>query len=98
MISIYDVYSLLLLAASMGLFCTRYFSQRPPVFPYFVIACTCLVANWLGDAGGGLFALTLLIAASFSFLGCLLYPSWRTMTSGEDDTLSVNEGASAKPE
>ncbi|PQA88505.1 XrtV sorting system accessory protein [Hyphococcus luteus] len=79
MFTIFDIYSLVLLLVSMGLFVKRYMTQDPPVYPYLIIACTCLVANWLGEAGGGVFALGLLIAASFSFLGCLLYPSWRSM-------------------
>ncbi len=79
MITIFDIFSLVLLIASMSLFVHRYIKQNPPVYPYLIIACTCLVANWLGEAGGGIFALALLIAASFSFLGCLLYPSWRNM-------------------
>ncbi len=65
----------------MSLFVLRYIKQNPPVYPYLIIASTCLVANWLGEAGGGIFALALLIAAAFSFLGCLLYPSWRDMSS-----------------
>ena len=79
MISIFDIYSLALLVVSMSLFVHRYTKQNPPVYPYLIIACTCLVANWLGELGGGIFALALLVAASFSFLGCLLYPSWRNM-------------------
>ncbi|MHA7871394.1 MAG: XrtV sorting system accessory protein [Hyphococcus sp.] len=79
MISVFDVYSLVLLVLSMGLFVRRYMTQNPPVYPYLIIACTCLVANWLGEMGGGIFALALLVSASFSFLGCLLYPSWRNM-------------------
>ena len=79
MLTAFDVFSLLLLVASMSLFAHRYIKQNPPVYPYLIIACTCLVANWLGESGGGLFAMTLLIAASFSFLGCLLYPNWRHM-------------------
>ncbi len=81
MITIFDVYSLVLLLVSMSLFVHRYIKQNPPVYPYLIIATTCLVANWLGESGGGVFALALLIAASFSFLGCLLYPSWRDMSS-----------------
>lgn len=81
MITVFDVYALALLLVSMTLFVHRYIKQNPPVYPYLIIACTCLVANWLGESGGGLFALVLLIAASFSFLGCLLYPSWRDMSS-----------------
>ena len=85
MFSIFDLFSLALLLASMGLFVKRYMIQNPPVYPYLIIACTCLVANWLGEAGGGIFAMALLVAASFSFLGCLLYPSWRSMTANETD-------------
>lgn len=85
MFTIFDVYSLVLLLASMALFVRRYMTQDPPVYPYLIIACTCLVANWLGEAGGGIFALVMLVAASFSFLGCLLYPSWRTMTVDENE-------------
>jgi len=79
MITVFDVYALALLIVSMTLFVRRYMTHNPPVYPYLIIALTCLVANWLGEAGAGLFALALLVAASFSFLGCLLYPNWRHM-------------------
>lgn len=79
MFTIFDIYALALLIVSMALFVRRYMTQNPPVYPYLIIAVTCLVSNWLGEAGGGVFALALLVAASFSFLGCLLYPSWRNM-------------------
>jgi len=81
MVTIFDMYALALLVASMALFVRRYLRQDPPVYPYLTIATTCLVSNWLGNAGGGLPAMALLVAASFSFLGCLLYPSWRNMKS-----------------
>ncbi len=81
MITFLDIYALTLLMASMGLFLARYMRQDPPVYPYLIIACTCLVSNWLGNSGGGFPAFFLLVAASFSFLGCLLYPSWRNMKS-----------------
>lgn len=80
MFTIFDVFALGLLLASMSLFVKRYVTENPPVFPYLIIACTCLAANWLGEAGGGVFAIALLVAAAFSFLGCLIYPSWRNMT------------------
>lgn len=95
MFTVFDIYALVLLIASMTLFVTRYMKQNPPVYPYLIIATTCLVANWLGEAGGGLFALALLITASFSFLGCLLYPSWRTMSDGESKADAVNPSARA---
>ena len=79
MITVFDVFGLTLLAASLTLFVTRFVTQDPPVYPYLIIALTCLVMNWLGEAGGGIAALGLMVAASFSFLGCLLYPKWRHM-------------------
>jgi len=79
MITFFDVFSLTLLATSLTLFVVRYVQQNPPVFPYLVIAMTCAVGNWLGNAGGEFGALALLMAASFLFLGCLLYPQWRDM-------------------
>lgn len=92
MFTIFDLFSLALLLASMGLFVKRYMIQNPPVYPYLIIASTCLVANWLGEAGGGIFAMALLVAASFSFLGCLLYPSWRTMTSTDTERSKAPAG------
>ena len=89
MVTVFDFYSLALLVISMTLFVRRYMRQNPPVYPYLIIAVTCLVANWLGESGGGVYALSLLIAASFSFLGCLLYPSWRHM--GQKPVNSKND-------
>ena len=79
MISFFDIYSLALLITSLVLFVIRYVRQEPPVFPYLVIALTCAVGNWLGEAGGEYGAIALLTAASFLFLGCILYPRWRDM-------------------
>ena len=61
MFTIFDIYALALLIVSMALFVRRYMTQNPPVYPYLIIAVTCLVANWLGEAGGGIFALALLV-------------------------------------
>ncbi len=80
MFSIFDIYALTLLAISLLLFLRRYVTHDPPVYPYLIIACTCFVSNRLGEAGGGVFALTLLIAASFSLMGCLFHPDWRSMS------------------
>lgn len=77
--SFVDGYSLALLIVSMALFIRRYLTQNPPVYPYLIIATTCLVSNLVNDSGAGLSAVALLAGASFSFLGCLLYPSWRHM-------------------
>lgn len=95
MFTFFDIYSLALLLVSMTLFVKRYTTQNPPVYPYLIIASTCLIANWLGEAGGGIFALALLVAASFSFLGCLLYPSWRSMATSE--TRPAKAAPSDKP-
>ena len=92
MLTVFDVFSLTLLVAAMSLFTYRYVKQNPPVYPYLIIACTCLVANWLGEAGGGMFAMMLLTTASFSFLGCLLHPNWRHMgETPEKTSLQSNE-------
>ena len=80
---LFDVYSLLLLFVTIVLFSKRCMSATPPVYPYLIIACTCFVANWLGKAGGEIGAVGLLVAASFSYLGCLLRPEWRTMSGAE---------------
>lgn len=74
MITVFDAYSIGLLIVSLTMFVIRYMREEPPVTPYLVIASTCAVGNYLGDSGGGVGALMLLIAASFLFLGCLLYP------------------------
>ncbi|HBK91303.1 MAG TPA: hypothetical protein DDZ68_06505 [Parvularcula sp.] len=74
MVSVFDLYSIGLLIVSLAMFVIRYMREEPPVTPYLVIASTCAVGNYLGDNGGGMGALMLLIAASFLFLGCLLYP------------------------
>jgi hypothetical protein len=79
--SIFDFYSFTLMLVSIGLFVVRYLRDDPPIYPYLIIACTCYVGNVLGEAGGGLFAMVLLVAASFSFLGALLFPRWRSMSS-----------------
>ncbi len=74
MITVFDAYSIGLLIVSLTMFVIRYMREEPPVTPYLVIASTCAVGNYLGDNGGGVGALMLLVAASFLFLGCLLYP------------------------
>lgn len=74
MISVFDIYSVSLLIVSLSLFVVRYLRQDPPILPYLVIACVCAVGNWLGELGGGWAAMALLVAASFLFLSCLLYP------------------------
>lgn len=74
MVTVFDIYSIGLLIVSLAMFVVRYMREEPPVTPYLVIASTCAVGNYLGDSGGGIGALMLLIAASFLFLGCVFYP------------------------
>ena len=74
MVTVFDIYSIGLLAVSLTMFVVRYMREEPPVTPYLIIASTCAVGSYLGDSGGGVGALMLLVAASFLFLGCLLYP------------------------
>lgn len=79
MISIFDIYSVTLLIVSLAQFVIRYVRQEPPVMPYLIIACVCAVGAWLGNSGGGWAAWTLLVAASFLFLSCVIYPHHRRM-------------------
>lgn len=74
MVTVFDLYSIGLLIVSLSMFVIRYMREEPPVTPYLVIASTCAVGNYLGDNGGGMGALMLLVAASFLFLGCVFYP------------------------
>ncbi len=74
MVTVFDLYSIGLLIVSLTIFVIRYMREEPPVTPYLVIASTCAVGNYLGENGGGISALMLLVAASFLFLGCLFYP------------------------
>ena len=81
--SFIDIYSISLLMISLTMFVKRYLREEPPVTPYLVIACTCAVGNFLGDAGGGLGAFVLLLAATFLFLGCVFYPQLRRQPGSE---------------
>lgn len=80
MAALIDIYSISLLLVSLTIFVVRYLREEPPVLPYLIIACTCGVGNFLGMAGGGLGAFTLLIAATFLFLGCVFHPKMRKMS------------------
>jgi hypothetical protein len=87
MISVFDIYSVGLLVISLAVFIVRYIRQDPPIMPYLVIACVCAVGNWLGEMGGGWAAMSLLIAASFLFLSCLMMPQrtqWREEAGDSD--------------
>ena len=83
--TIFDLFSIVLLLASLTIFIVRYMNEDPPVMPYLVIACTCAVGNWLGDAGAEIGAIALMVAASFLFLSSLLYPRLRNMGGKAED-------------
>lgn len=83
MVTFIDIYSISLLLVSLTMFVIRYMREEPPVLPYLVIACTCAVANFLGEQGGGLGAVMLLIAATFLFMGCVFYPHLRKLSQGK---------------
>jgi hypothetical protein len=77
MITVFDIYSVALLLVSLTVFVIRYIRQDPPIMPYLVIACVCAVGIWMGnfdDTWTKWGAMSLLTAASFLFLTCLLAP------------------------
>lgn len=88
MVSFIDIYSISLLLVSLTMFVVRYLREEPPVMPYLVIACTCGVGNFLGEQGGGLGAVMLLIAATFLFMGCVFYPHLRAQQRAKGDAKS----------
>jgi hypothetical protein len=85
MVTFVDIFSIALLFISLTMFVIRYLREEPPVLPYLIIACTCAVANFLGEEGGGLEAMALLVAASFLLMSCVFYPHIRTMTGKKPD-------------
>lgn len=63
--TIFDLLSVLLFIATAGLFFLRFRHENPPLAPYLLVALVAAVGNWLGNHGGGLAAVALLIAGSF---------------------------------
>ncbi len=66
--TIYDFMSVTLFIAMAGIFFFRYRSENPPLAPYMLISLDCAVSNWIGNNGGGISAVALLIAGSFYLL------------------------------
>ncbi|MEQ1930657.1 MAG: XrtV sorting system accessory protein [Parvularculaceae bacterium] len=97
MITVFDVYSVALLLVSLTVFVIRYIRQDPPIMPYLVIACVCAVGNWMGnyeDTWVRWGAMSLLVAASFLFLTCLLAPYHaRLQAKGEAESAKAGEAA-----
>lgn len=63
--TLYDLMSVTLFIATAGIFFYRFRSEDPPLAPYMLISLVCAVSNWLGNNGGGVGAVLLLIAGSF---------------------------------
>ncbi len=66
--TIFDFLSVLLFIAAVSMFFVRFRHENPPLAPYIVISLVCAVGNYLGNNGGGVAAVALLIAASFLLL------------------------------
>lgn len=63
--TIFDLLAVLLFLATAGLFFLRLRHEDPPITPYLLIALVSAVGNWLGNHGGGVAAVALLIAGAF---------------------------------
>lgn len=65
MSTLFDLLSVSLFIATAAMFFLRFRHEDPPLAPYLVISLVCAVGNWLGNNGAGIWAVALLIAASF---------------------------------
>lgn len=63
--TLFDLMAVALFVATAGIFFYRYKHENPPLAPYMLISLVCAVSNWLGNNGGGVGAVLLLIAGSF---------------------------------
>jgi len=66
--TLYDLMSVALFIATAGIFFYRFRNEDPPLAPYMLISLVCAVSNWLGNNGGGVGAVLLLVAGSFYLL------------------------------
>ncbi len=66
--TLYDMMSVTLFIATAGIFFYRFRNEDPPLAPYMLISLVCAASNWLGNHGGGVGAVLLLIAGSFYLL------------------------------
>lgn len=66
--TLFDLLSVALFVATAGIFFFRFRNENPRLAPYVLIALVCAVSNWLGNNGGGIGAVMLLVAASFFLL------------------------------
>ena len=63
--TIFDLLAGLLFIATAGLYFLRFRHESPPLAPYVLVGLVCAVGNWLGNHGGGVAAVALLIAGAF---------------------------------
>ncbi|MBL4620058.1 MAG: hypothetical protein JKX88_08175 [Marinicaulis sp.] len=63
--SIFDILAVFLILATAGLFIMRARHETPPIIPYLLVVTVGAVGGWLGNHGGGVAAVALLIAGSF---------------------------------
>ncbi len=63
--SVFDILATTLFIATAGLYVVRVRHEHPPLAPYLVIVLVCAAGSWLGNHGGGVAAVALLMAASF---------------------------------
>ena len=63
--TIFDLLSVCLFIATAGLFFLRFRHEDPPLAPYLVVSLVAAVGNWLGNNGGGMAAIALLVAGAF---------------------------------
>ncbi len=66
--TLYDLMSVSLFIATAGIFFYRFRNENPPLAPYMLISLVCAVSNWIGNNGGGISAVLLLVAGSFYLL------------------------------
>ncbi len=66
--TLFDLMAVALFIATAAIFFFRYRHENPPLAPYMLISLVCAVSNWLGNNGGGIGAVLLLIAGSFYLL------------------------------
>jgi hypothetical protein len=66
--TIYDFTAVTLFIATASIFFYRFRNENPPLAPYMLISVVCAVSNWLGNHGGGVGAILLLVAGSFYLL------------------------------
>ncbi len=63
--TVFDFLSVMLFVATAGLFFLRFRHEAPPLSPYILVSLVAAVGNWLGNHGGGLAAVALLVAGAF---------------------------------